>query len=411
MINEIVKILDRKLCDHCLGRQVSQLIYDLTNEERGRMLRNIVAMMIDGKFIDNSKINQNNFYNIKFRQNKEFGKDAKKEKCWLCNDLFDNLESMTKKAEVKLKKIDFNNFLVGSKVPDEVLKKEEKLWEETGIEYVESIKSEINREVGKKLGFLFNRPTNFKNPDVVVLADFSNKKINLQINSLYILGCYQKLKRGIPQSKWGTPGKYSTSVQEMVAKPLMKVTHGKGNSFHGMGREDVDARCLGWRPFIIEIAEPKKRFINLKQIQKEINKSRKIKVDKLKFSDKFTVVRIKSEKGDKTYRLMVDFDKPVEKSDLRKLKSLLGVISQQTPVRVMHRRADMTRRRMVKEMKFKQISKKRIELTVRTSAGLYVKELVTGDNGRTRPSVSEILNVKAIPKKLDVIKIESPKNL
>lgn len=411
MINELVKILDRRLCDHCLGRQIAQLVYGLTNEERGRIVRSAVAMMIDGKLIDYSNINQDNFYGYKFRQNKEFGKDAKKEKCWLCNNILDDLDSMTKKAEVKLKKIDFNNFLVGSKVPEEILNKEEKLWEETGIEYVESIKSEINREIGKKLGFILNKPTNFKNPDVVALADFVNKKVDMQINSLYILGYYQKLARGIPQSKWGTPGKYKTSVQEIVAKPLMKVTKGKGNAFHGMGREDVDARCLGWRPFVIEITEPQKRFVDLKKIQKEINKNRKVKVNKLKFSEKFTVVRIKSERGDKTYRLIVEFSKPVEKTELRKLRALVGTISQQTPVRVVHRRADLTRRRVVKQIRYRQITRKKIELTVKTNAGLYVKELITGDDGRTKPSVSEILGVKATPKKLDVIKIDSPKNL
>lgn len=410
MINEIVKILDRNICNHCLGRTCANLLYGLTNEERGRILRNSIAIMIDGKMIDYSKIDKNNFYGFKFRQNTEF-QDMKKERCWLCNNLFDNLDSMTKKAEAKLRKVDFNNFLVGSKVPDDVLEREEKLWEEIGIEYVESIKSEINREIGKKLGFLFNKPTNFKNPDVVALADFVNRKVDLQINSLYILGYYQKLARGIPQSKWGTPGKYKTSIQEIVAKPFMKATKGKANAFHGQGREDVDARCLGWRAFVIEVIEPKKRFIDLKKIQKEINRNKKIKVRNLKFSDKFTVVRIKSEKGDKTYRLIVEFDKPVEKKELRKLKGLVGTISQQTPVRVVHRRADLTRKRTVRQIKYRQISKKKIELTVKTNAGLYIKELVTGDNGRTKPSISEILGVKAVPKELDVIKIETPKNL
>ncbi len=408
MIDGIVKILDRKLCDHCLGRLFGNLLYGYRDDERGRMIRTTIAMMVDGKLIDYSKINKNNFYGLTFRQNKEFEK-MKKEKCWLCNNLFDNLDSMGRKAESKLGKIDFNNFLVGSKVPEDVLDREEKLWEETGIEYVESIKTEINRELGKKLGFLFKKPTNFKTPDVVAVADFVNKKIDLQINSLYVLGYYQKLARGIPQCKWGTPGKYKTSVQEIVAKPLMKVTKGKGNAFHGMGREDVDARCLGWRPFVIEITEPQRRFINLRQIQREINKNKKVRINKLKFSDKNTVVRIKSERGDKTYRLMVEFDKPVK--ELKIIRSLVGTISQQTPARVVHRRADLMRRRLVKEIKYKRLSSKKIELTVKTTAGLYVKELVNGDNGRTKPSLSELLNVKATPKKLDVVKIEVPKNL
>jgi tRNA pseudouridine synthase 10 len=78
---------------------------------------------------------------------------------------------------------------------------------------------------------------------------------------------------------------------------------------------------------------------------------------------------------------------------------------------VVHRRADLIRRRIVKELKYKRINSKKIELTVKTSAGLYVKELVSGDEGRTKPSLSELLNVKATPKKLDVVKIEVPKNL
>ena len=410
MIDDILKVLDRRLCDHCLGRLFGNLLYGYRDDERGRMIRTTIAMMVDGKLIDYSKINKNNFYGFTFRQNKEFEK-MKKEKCWLCNNLFDNLDSMARKAENKLRKIDFNNFLVGSKIPEDILDKEEKLWEETGIEYVESIKTEINRELGKRLGFLFKKPTNFKTPDVVAVADFVNNKIDMQINSLYILGYYQKLSRGIPQCKWGTPGKYKTSVQEIIAKPLMRVTKGKGNSMHGAGREDVNARCLGWRPFVIEIIEPKKRFISLKQIQKEINKNKKVRVNKLKFSDRNTVVIIKSERGDKTYRLEVDFDKPVKKEELKKLKSLIGTISQQTPARVVHRRADLIRRRIVKELKYKRINSKKIELTVKTSAGLYVKELVSGDEGRTKPSLSELLNVKATPKKLDVVKIEVPKNL
>jgi tRNA pseudouridine synthase 10 len=382
----------------------------MKNEERGKSFRSVIAMMIDGKIIDYSKINPNNFYGFRFRQSKDF-ENIHKEKCWLCNDLFDDMDLMEKKAEKELGKIEFNNFLVGSKVPEDVLEREEKLWEETGIEFVESIKSEINRELGKKLFYAMKKPVNFKNPEVVVLANFAEKKIELQINSLYVLGYYQKLVRGMPQCKWGTPGKYKTSIQEIVAKPLMKLTKGKNNAFHGFGREDVDARCFGWRPFVIEIIEPKIRNVDLKKIQKEINKTKKVKVNKLKFSNRFTVKRVKTEKGDKTYKVIVEFNKPVERKELKKLKGLIGTISQRTPVRVSHRRADLIRKRIVKELKYKQINRKKIELTVKTNAGLYIKELVTGDEGRTNPSVSEVLKVKAKPKELDVIEIESPKNL
>jgi tRNA pseudouridine synthase 10 len=407
LIEKSVKILEKNLCNNCLGRFFSGLLSGYTNEERGKFIRTLIAMMIDSKSIDYSKIEPSNFFGFKFRINKEF-LVSKPGKCFLCNNLFEELDDYAKKAVKKLKDIEFNNFLVGSLIPSEILGKEEKLWEITGIDYVESIKSEVNRELGKKIWNIIKKPVNFKNPNIVILLDLEKKDIEIKINSLFILGYYKKLKRGFPQCKWGTPGKYKTSIQEMVAKPIMKVTKGKNNYLHGFGREDVDARCLDWRPFVIEIAEPKIRNFNFKDIEKKIDK--RIKVKLLKVSDKFTVRRIKSEMGDKTYRLIVKFKKPVKKNELKKLKSLVGVINQRTPTRVAHRRADLIRKRLVKDLKYKQINKKAIELTVKATSGLYVKELVTGDNGRTKPSVSELLN-EAVPKNLDVIKIDRPKNL
>lgn len=405
LIENTIKILEKGyFCDSCLGRFYSGLLSGYTNDERGRILRTLIAMMIDSKSLDYSKIDPSNFHGFNFRINKDFS-SKKPEKCFLCSGLLEDLDEYAKKAVKKLKSIEFNNFLVGSLIPAEILEKEEKLWEIVGIEYVESIKSEINRELGKKIWNLVRKPVNFKNPDIVVLANFNKKDIEIKINSLFVLGYYKKLKRGFPQSKWGTPGKYKTSIQEMIAKPIMKVTEGKDNSFHGYGREDVDARCLDWRPFVIEVIEPKFRKLNFRKTEKQIDK--KIKVKLLKIADRFTIRRIKTEMGDKTYRVIVKFNKPVKRKELKKLKTLIGIISQRTPVRVSHRRADLIRRRSVKELKYKQISKKAIELTVKTSAGLYVKELVTGDQGRTKPSVSELLNVEAKPKDLDVIKIEA----
>ena len=58
---------------------------------------------------------------FKFKMNKDFVPKAK-EKCFLCNGLFDSLNEYSKKAVKKLKGIEFNNFSVGSVIPNEVLK-------------------------------------------------------------------------------------------------------------------------------------------------------------------------------------------------------------------------------------------------------------------------------------------------
>ncbi|MCJ7767320.1 tRNA pseudouridine(54/55) synthase Pus10, partial [Candidatus Bathyarchaeota archaeon] len=57
------------------------------------------------------------------------------------------------------------------------------------------------------------------------------------------------------------------------------------------------------------------------------------------------------------------------------------------------------------EVNVKKLSPNKAEMRIRCQGGLYVKELVTGDEGRTANSVSEILNNKAKPLKLDVLNV------
>ena len=140
MIN--IKIFEKNLCDHCLGRLYSGLLTGMTNEERGKAIREYVAMMIDAKMIDSNNMDLANFHGLKFRSGLKAGN---REKCWICSNLFDNLDNMAKKSRNKIKNLEFDTFLVGSRVSDKVLNREEKMWEITGIEFVESIKSEINR--------------------------------------------------------------------------------------------------------------------------------------------------------------------------------------------------------------------------------------------------------------------------
>jgi len=182
-------------------------------------------------------------------------------------------------------------------------------------------------------------------------------------------------------------------------------------SFHASGREDIDARMLGTgRPFVIEVTRPQERFLDLAKLKQNVNSygKGKIEVSNLKFADKDLVRRLKKgESTQKEYRVIIEFENRIVAKDLKLLKERLanGVISQKTPVRVLHRRADLTRERYIYEVGVKKLSPKKAELILRCQGGLYVKELVTGDEGRTTPSVSGILENKAKPMKLDVLSV------
>ncbi|RLJ07589.1 MAG: tRNA pseudouridine(54/55) synthase Pus10 [Candidatus Aenigmatarchaeota archaeon] len=375
LAKEILK--NWNICDSCLGRQFAQLGTGFTNKERGKAVRKIL-------------------------REKGFEKPLKG-KCEICGGFFQELDKWSEKIIKETRGIEFESFVIGTVMSSELIRKEESLWEETGIEYCESFKAEANREIGKKMEKKLGKKADKQNPTLTIILDLEEKKIRLEIKPVFIYGEYQKLVRGIPQTKWD---KYPITVEDIIAECALKRIPGDSHAFHGCGREDIDARCLDWRPFVFEIKNPKKRHTDLKSLENEINKSKKIKVRDLVFCDKNKVIEVKSAKPDKTYRVLAEFEKPVK--NLEKLKTLKGIIiKQRTPSRVLHRRADKLREKRVKNIKWKVITNKKCEFIIRAEAGLYIKELITGDKGRTKPSVSEILENPAKVLELDVIKIHT----
>ncbi len=204
---------------------------------------------------------------------------------------------------------------------------------------------------------------------------------------------------------------YPDSVEALVSKPLLEALEGEGSSFHASGREDIDARMLGTgRPFVVEISKPKKRSVDLRKIEETINEyaKDKVAVSRLRFTNRDIVRKLKkAENAQKEYRALVTFEKEVSDADLQLLEEKLSqtTIRQQTPLRVVHRRADLTRERYIYKLKVKKLSPKEAFMEIRTQGGLYVKELVSGDEGRTVPSVTELLSNPSKIIKLDVLKV------
>lgn len=57
-------------------------------------------------------------------------------------------------------------------------------------------------------------------------------------------------------------------------------------------------------------------------------------------------------------------------------------------------------------MQSKIRDKREIESIIVCDGGCYVKELISGDEGRTSPSIAETVGIKAYCKELDVLEIE-----
>ncbi len=384
------KLGDRVLCDACLGRLFGRVGHGHTNEERGRAVRD-PAGHADGP-------------------------------CWVCAGLTARYDALASLVVRKLEPWEYDTFRVGSRIDPEVSAREESLWSDLALAAPEPLKAEVNREVGKRVCESVGREPDLAAPDIVAVLDPAFDHVDLQVNPLYLRGRYRKLARGVPQTRWpcrrcmgkgctrcgGTGKMYPTSVEEVIAAEVMRESGGTGHALHGMGREDVDARMLGrGRPFIVEIKEPRRRHLEIASAVAGINASGIVEVDGLAPARGADVVGLKEDRAAKTYRVLFRTVPPVGEA---KLKAALPVlvpepIAQQTPERVVHRRADTTRHRRILAAEVVRVVGDRAEIRVTAEAGTYIKEWVHGDRGRTSPSLAERLGVACEVIELDVLDV------
>ena len=65
----------------------------------------------------------------------------------------------------------------------------------------------------------------------------------------------------------------------------------------------------------------------------------------------------------------------------------------------------MVRVKHVLDLSYDVMDDKSFSMKIKTEGGLYIKELISGDEGRSNPNVSEILGVNAICAQLNVIEV------
>ncbi len=389
------------ICDHCLGRLVAKRSFGLSNDMRGKAIRIAAALELNEPY------------------------KPQEDTCWICGNFFENTEEWALKVKEAVKEIECKTFVMGTKVPPLMAESEEMIWSDLSLADPEPLKSETNREVGKAVSQVTDLVMDLKNPDVVAVMDIAEGTVEIAIRPIFFYARYLKYERGIPQTHWacrscrgagcekcnGTGKQYADSVEELIGRPLLELFKASGFTLHGAGREDIDAVMTGsGRPFVMEISDPLIRSVDLKTIEETVNKAAagRVAITTPRFSKRSEVETLKSYKGHKKYRILVDIDDTVPENNLiSALKQLSGVkIQQRTPIRVAHRRADKIRERMVTEIAFVGMEGALYAIEVTGEAGLYIKELISGDSGRTTPSLSEILGIPARVSTLDVVFVE-----
>jgi len=402
------------ICDACVGRCFAERSFGLTNAERGRALRTTVALDDDEPY-----------------------EAVEPAECWVCEGASGRFDEFADLVVEALGEQRFDTYQVGTRAPPLVEENETMLRDLADLEEDagELFKSECNREVGKRVGQRTGASVDFERPDVLAVLDVEDETVEVTVNSAFVYGRYRKLERGIPQTKWpcsdcngtgtlvdspcphcdGTGYLYPESVEQLTAPPVIEAMDGESASFHGAGREDIDALMLGTgRPFVVEVDEPQERHPDAEELEDAINEyaEGKVEVEGVRLASYEMVARVKELDARKRYRAQVEFGAPVDEDDFEAaLLELDGAtIQQETPQRVKHRRAEKVRERDVYDITGELTDDTHAVVEVEGEGGLYIKELVSSDEGRTEPSLAGALGVEATVTALDVVTVEGERD-
>ena len=309
-------------CNHCLGRVGGKKRFSQSNYESGIEIR---AGVVE---IDSTMSNA--------REDSPL--------CPLCENLFEEAPLLAELIKESIGERECSRLQLGARIPKDQSEAEDHLRKRFGAGGSAPLKSSLVEEVARQLGELgMGQNLVAEKPEILALIDVLTLTVELDIRSHYVYGRYRKLERGIPQTKWPCRAckgrgcekcdhsglQYKSSVQGLIGDPLLDLFGSEEHAFHGMGREDIDVRCLGrGRPFVIELKRPHKRNVDADVIMEAINSSAKdrLEVSDMRPSNRSEVVRVKDTPAEKSYTIRYLIE-PITQTELDELTQVMEIPS------------------------------------------------------------------------------------
>ena len=286
-------------CDHCIGRLGGKKRFEQSIEQSGLEIRTTVVER--DSHLANARVEE--------------------PLCPFCENLYEESELLAEIIFDSLSPYEVARLPLGARIPKDQMEEEEERRKRVGAGGSDALKSGLVQCIAQHLNKRLEG-VNLVNdkPQILALIDVLTLTVELDIRAHYLYGRYLKLERGIPQTRWPcrackgrgcercdqTGLQYKKSVQDLIGNPLLEIFQSNEHAFHGMGREDIDVRCMGrGRPFVIEMKEPEIRSVDVIEAMKTINEAAggSIEITGLRDSNRSEVVRVKDTPAEKSYTI------------------------------------------------------------------------------------------------------------
>ncbi|MDC0153338.1 tRNA pseudouridine(54/55) synthase Pus10 [Nitrosopumilus sp.] len=367
--NLILKKYD--LCDQCLGRLFSKQL----------------------------RLSSNKLLGKKLHKNSTF-----QSKCYVCKNLFCNLDHFLKLMLDSSSNYTFKTYGIGIMIKPSIVDRDDFLRSQYQLKGIDSVKSDITKELIKLFTKKTHKIMDPFDPEITFTVNLKDESCQLRSKSITIFGRYVKSKRGYSQKQKSCDncsGKGCRicdfhgisefeSIEGIISKLIFKKFGGTTAKFTWIGGEDKSSLVLGnGRPFFVKIKNPSKRkcklsdedfnsvsLFNLKLVHESPKKS-------LTFHSKI--------------KIKISTKLQINSKNLKKLKDLTTY-----PITV-YEKSGKRYEKKISDLTYKKNSSNVFTVIISAEGGFPIKRFVIGDD--VLPNISSVLDTTCMVQEFDFLDI------
>ena len=367
--NSILKKYD--LCDQCLGRLFSKQL----------------------------RLSSNKFLGKKLKKNY-----ASKGKCYVCKDLFSNLDYFLKLMLDLSSNYEFQTYGVGIIIKPSIVDRDDFIRSKYKLKGIDSIKTDIAKELIKLFTKKTQKTLDSFDPEITFTVNLKDESCQLHSKSITIFGKYIKSERGYAQKQTSCDNCSGTgcrvcdfhgisefeSIEGIISKLIFKKFGGTTTKFTWIGGEDKSSLVLGnGRPFFVKIKNPSKRKSKLSD-----EKFDSVSVFNLKLVDTFPKKPLNFYSR---IKIKISAKLQINSKKLKKLKDLTTC-----PI-VIYEKSGKRYEKKIFDLKYKKNSTNLFTIIMSAEGGFPIKRFVIGDD--VSPNISSLLDNSCVAQEFDFLNI------
>ena len=327
------------------------------------------------------------------------------QKCFICKNIFEQIDDFVVRILESISSYEFSSFETGIIIKPSLIDRDDHIKSKFQLKGVNSIKSNINHELSKRLARKTKAKIDHVDSDLTIKVNFKDDLFEIKSKPIYIYGRYTKKSRTLAQKQsncMNCLGKGCrtcnffglqnfNSIGGQITKFLIKKFDSEQVKINWIGGEEKSSLVVGnGRPFFAKVINPKRRKKTIRTKTK-LEGIQLLELRKIDAPPKGQIL-FKSR-----IEIIVETDNPVNDRILNNLELL------EMPIHI-HIDGKKSSSKKIYKIKSKKISSKLLKINIYADGGIPIKSFIQGST--VIPNFTHLLKNKCKCVQFDFKKID-----